>query len=77
MPIAGEMTSLRQFWHDSPPFVLTLFGLALMGIWYRTRPDPLSYLFLDAGILVILAGVASEILWVTRLKSKRWPRGPP
>src|SRR5438876_4927896 len=70
MPIASEMTGLRQFWHDSPPLVVILFGLALVGVWYRTSPNALSYLFLDAGILVFLAGVALEILWLTWLRSR-------
>jgi len=71
MPIASEMTSLRQFWRNSPPFVVILFGLALMGVWYRTNANALSYLFLDAGILAILGGVALEILWLTWLRSKK------
>ena len=57
MPIAREGCILRQFWHESPPLVTMAFGLALMLLWLRASSSALSYLVLDAGVVVFLAGV--------------------
>jgi hypothetical protein len=77
MPGVNVIYYLRQFSRENPPGVVVVIGVALAALGFIGSYKQFSFILLYSGIIMLVMGIGSEIVWVIlKRRNRRAGRSP-